>query len=323
MSKVIITGGAGSIGTELCWNLVGDGHTLYILDTSEYNLVMLARELGAGHEYLLCDVCDARTLDRLFSRIKPDVVYHAAALKHVPILQYQNNAVRAIHINIIGTRNVLECAVKHDVAECTYISTDKSVRPVSVMGATKHIAEQLVCEYMCKEYRTRFRLVRFGNVVGSNGSVIPKWMNQIATGGPVTLTHKGMYRFMMSLSEAVQLVVSCQTLGCGTYALNMGELKSMHAEAVALIGDRDIEIVETGIRPGEKLVEALWDSDTEYKTDTEVPRVWRITKKNDTPELLDISMLETQIDNDDWEAIIDWVRQRSGYHGNEILSHSL
>ncbi len=214
-----------------------------------------------------------RDLDRLnviFDNLQPQVVFHAAAHKHVPLME--NNVEEAITNNVIGTRNIVEVSENYGVEKLVMISSDKAIRPTSIMGAAKRIAELIVLD-AARNSGLRFSVVRFGNVLGSRGSVIPLFKRQIARGGPITITHPDMKRYFMTIPEAVHLVLQASTMGEGSevFVLNMGEqvrIQDLAEDLIRLSGlepGRDVEIVFTGIRPGEKLSEELWDQWAHYE----------------------------------------------------------
>ena len=267
---VLVTGGAGSIGTELCRQLARlKPKQLVVVDQSEYGLYTADSELRAHYEDLdlavyLRDVCDRPAMDELFSRVKPEIVFHAAAYKHVPLLEDQVR--EAVRNNVLGTRTVAECAVKAKTAAVVLISTDKAVNPTNVMGATKRLAE-IYCQN-ANQYaaETRFVTVRFGNVLGSAGSVVPKFRQQISDGGPITVTHPDIERYFMTISEATQLILQAGAEGKGgeIFVLDMGEpvkIVYLAEQMISMAGFRpreDIDIVFSGLRPGEKLYEELF-----------------------------------------------------------------
>ena len=270
-SVVLITGGAGSIGSELARQVARLGpRRLVLVDQAESPLYFVHREVAErdpGLEVVpvIADITHPRQLDRAFALHRPDYVLHAAAYKHVPMMEA--NVLEAVHNNVLGTFAVAECAVRHGAKKFVMISTDKAVNPSSVMGATKRAAERLVLEY--PEFRqasTDFRAVRFGNVLGSNGSVVPVFTQQIAAGGPVTVTDPQTTRYFMTIPEAVQLVLQAAALpeASGQIAmLDMGEpvrIVEMAEQLIRLSGLEpyaQIPIVFTGLRPGEKLHEEL------------------------------------------------------------------
>jgi FlaA1/EpsC-like NDP-sugar epimerase len=265
---VMVTGAGGSIGSELCRQACRfQPERLILVDRSENNLFLIHRELLAAFadipvEPCIADICDAERMEALFAELKPVVVLHAAAHKHVPMMEW--NAAEAVKNNILGTRLLADLADAHGVAEFVMISTDKAVNPTSVMGATKRVAEIYV-QALSQRSKTCFVAVRFGNVLGSAGSVIPIFKNQIADGGPVTVTHPEMRRYFMTIPEACQLVLQASTMAEGgeIFILDMGEpvaIVDLARELIRLSGlqvGTDIEIEFTGMRPGEKLFEEL------------------------------------------------------------------
>ncbi|OYX68188.1 MAG: capsule biosynthesis protein CapD [Caulobacter sp. 32-67-35] len=273
--RVLVTGAGGSIGSELCRQIAASGCAqLTMLDVSEANLFHIDREIGEAwptlsRREILCDVRDAARLDRVFAAERPEIVFHAAALKHVTMVE--NHPCEGARTNVLGTRNVAMAAKAFGAAHMALISTDKAVAPTSVMGATKRVAEALARQYG-SSHETRVSIVRFGNVLGSAGSVVPLFQHQIARGGPITLTDAEVERFFMTIPEAVQLVLRAVALSAnspeppaGVLTLEMGEpvkiidLARRMIELQGLVPDRDIEIRITGLRPGEKLTELLVD----------------------------------------------------------------
>jgi FlaA1/EpsC-like NDP-sugar epimerase len=275
--RVLVTGAAGSIGRELARQIADyDPEKLIVLDRNENNLFYLEAELRDAHPLLnilpiVGDVLDRKKIEQLFARSLPHVVFHAAAFKHVPLMEH--NAEEAVKNNVLATRGLALSALESGVERFVYISTDKAVRPTSVMGATKRLGERLV-KSLGGEH-TRFISVRFGNVLGSDGSVIPTFRRQIAAGGPVTVTHPEASRYFMTIPEAVQLVLMAGAMGEGseTFLLQMGQpvrIVDMARNMIELSGlrpEEDIKIVFTGLRPGEKLHEELKnDSETALPT---------------------------------------------------------
>ena len=277
--RVMITGGGGSIGSELCRQIARlSPIEIIIVDHSEYSLYKIDHELRSEYHDLvfysvLGDICDPATVEKVIGEYKPDVVFHAAAYKHLPILQTQVR--EAFRNNVFGTMRVAEAAERHGVGTFVLISTDKAVNPANIMGATKRVAE-MYCQNMNAHSHTRFITVRFGNVLNSNGSVVPLFQEQIAKGGPITVTHPEISRYFMTISEASQLIMQAAVLGDGgeIYVLDMGEpvnITYLAEHLIRLAGKepgRDIEIVYTGLRPGEKLFEQLFHELEPYEQTT-------------------------------------------------------
>lgn len=265
---VLVTGGGGSIGSELCRQIAKfSPKKLIILDIYENNAYEIQMELVRHYKDLdlvveIESIRDAERMDIIFGKYKPDVVFHAAAHKHVPLME--NSSTSAIKNNVFGTLNVIRACDKHGVSRFVLISTDKAVNPTSVMGTTKRICEMLVQTYNEKS-KTEFVAVRFGNVLGSNGSVIPLFINQIKEGGPVTVTHEDIIRYFMTIPEACQLVLQAGAIAKGgeIFILDMGEpvkILDLAKNLIRLSGFepyKDIDIKITGLRPGEKLYEEL------------------------------------------------------------------
>ncbi|MEO9479099.1 MAG: nucleoside-diphosphate sugar epimerase/dehydratase [Maribacter dokdonensis] len=265
--SVMVTGGAGSIGSEIVRQICNyDYKSLIVIDSAESALYDLQQELKQNgfHNFIpiVTDIRDKNRMNALFSEHKPNVVFHAAAYKHVPLMEY--NSYEAIKINVGGTKNVADLSILHNVEKFVFVSTDKAVNPTNVMGATKRIAEMYI-SCMQKENKTKFITTRFGNVLGSNGSVIPLFRKQIEKGGPLTLTHKDITRYFMTIPEASQLVLEAGAMGEGgeIFIFDMGESVKIYDLAknmIKLSGLRypeDIDIKITGLRPGEKLYEEL------------------------------------------------------------------
>jgi FlaA1/EpsC-like NDP-sugar epimerase len=284
--RVLITGAGGSIGSELCYQVAAlEPQALMLLDRYENGLFGVLNGLASrnGHcevHSLIGDVTDRKRLNALMARYRPEIVFHAAAHKHVPLMEA--NPCEAVKNNVYGTRLVMEAAERHGVDRFVLISTDKAVNATNVMGTTKRIAELLV-QAMNRRGRTSYLAVRFGNVLASNGSVVPTFVEQIKCGGPVTVTHPDMRRFFMLIPEAVQLVLhaAAQAEAGAVYVLEMGEqvrLIDMARNLIRLSGlvpDEDIEIVFTGLRPGEKLSEELVGSDEQVEPSS-VEKVMRV-----------------------------------------------
>jgi FlaA1/EpsC-like NDP-sugar epimerase len=267
--RVMITGGGGSIGSELCRQIARlNPVELIVVDNGEFALYRIDHELHSDFPGLifcsvLGDICDSATVEKVIGEYKPDMIFHAAAYKHLPILQ--NQVREAFRNNVLGTIRLAEAAERHGVGTFVLISTDKAVNPANVMGATKRVAE-LFCQNMGARSQTRYITVRFGNVLNSNGSVVPLFKEQIAKGGPVTVTHPEISRYFMTISEASQLIMQAAVLGSGgeIYVLDMGEpvkITYLAEQLIRLSGKEpgvDIEIVYIGLRPGEKLFEELF-----------------------------------------------------------------
>ncbi len=274
--SVLVTGAGGSIGTELCRQIAQwKPSSLILLGHGENSIFETYLEIREGYPELdlsasITDIRDHTRLAQEFVRYQPQVVFHAAAHKHVPLME--NNVEECVLNNVLGTQNVIECANKADVERLVMISTDKAIRPVSVMGATKRLAEMLVLD-AAERTKKPFAVVRFGNVLGSRGSVVPLFKRQIAHGGPVTVTHQKMKRYFMTIPEAVHLVLQAASIGKGgeTFILNMGEqikIVDLAEDLIRLSGlepGKDIEIVFTGVRDGEKLSEDLWNEGRHFE----------------------------------------------------------
>ena len=265
---VLITGAGGSIGSELVRQIAQfKPQLMVLLELSEFALYQIEQEFqqefsGASIACVVGDVKDVDFLDKVFARYAPTVVFHAAAYKHVPLMEGEN-AWQAVQNNALGSKCLAESAMRHGVEKMVQISTDKAVNPTNVMGATKRLAERVLCRLQ-KQGSTRFITVRFGNVLGSNGSVIPKFREQIARGGPVTVTHPEIIRYFMLIPEAAQLVLQAGLMGKGgeIFVLEMGEpirIVDLARDMIRMSGfsEDEIKIEFTGLRPGEKLYEEL------------------------------------------------------------------
>ena len=306
-SVVLVTGGGGSIGSELCRQISQyNPKQLVIFDVYENNLYDIEMELRSEYPKLdlvaiVGSVRDKKRLSNVFTEYKPEIVFHAAAHKHVPLME--KSPLEAIKNNVFGTYNVVNCADKYSVDKFVLISTDKAVNPTNIMGASKRMCEMIV-QTKNKKSKTDFVAVRFGNVLGSNGSVIPLFKKQIAKGGPVTVTHKEITRFFMTIPEAVQLILQALTYAYGgeIFVLDMGEPMKIYDLAVSLIKlmgyepEVDIQIKVTGLRPGEKLYEELLMAE-EGMTSTKHNKIFisnplKIAEKELESNLNELSKLE-------------------------------
>ncbi len=265
---VLVTGAGGSIGSELCLQILKlKPKKLILFELTELFLYQLEPKLVTQDELnqiipLIGDVRNKKSLERVFQQHKPEVIFHAAAYKHVPMME--KNPTEAINTNIFGSKNVAELALKYRSEKFVLISTDKAVNPTNIMGASKRIAE-MICQSLNNKGFTKFISLRFGNVLGSSGSVIPLFKKQIELGGPITVTHPEIRRYFMSIPEACQLVIQAGSFGNGgeIFVLDMGEpiyIKDLAKEMIQLAGlkEKDIGIIYTGLRPGEKLYEELF-----------------------------------------------------------------
>lgn len=286
--RVLVTGAGGSIGRELCRQIARwEPVELFLLGHGENSIFETLIELEQSYPSLnihplIADVRDQDHIKHLFMAYQPQVVFHAAAHKHVPLMQA--NIEEAVSNNVLGTRIVAEVSIESNVERLVMISTDKAICPTSVYGATKRIGEMLILDAARRAGKS-FSVVRFGNVLGSRGSVLLVFKRQIDAGGPVTVTHPDMQRYFMTIPEAVHLVLQASAMGKGgeVFVLNMGEqirILDLAQDLIRLSGlepDKDIEIVFTGIRPGEKLSEALWDEGADY-VPTIHPDVFRLNE---------------------------------------------
>lgn len=297
---VLVTGAGGSIGSELCRQILDNKPAqMLLVESSEYALYRIFEELGGVSVLtgsacpvvpILCDVRDSARMRAIYSVWRPDTIYHAAAYKHVDIVEH--NVVEGVRNNVFGTLVAAELAFEFGVSDFVLISTDKAVRPTNIMGATKRLAE-MILQALCNEEgsETSFSIVRFGNVLASSGSVIPKFKDQLASGGPLTVTHPDINRFFMTIPEAASLVIQAGALAKGgdVFVLDMGEpVKILDlAERIVRLsgltlknqftGDGDIEIRFTGLRPGEKLYEELLLG--QDPVETEHPKIMKANEK--------------------------------------------
>jgi len=304
---VLVTGAGGSIGSELCRQIARFlPKKLVLYDAGEHALYTIEQELNGKFPqldivYLAGDVKDDVRLEQVFTEYKPTSVFHAAAYKHVPLME-RLNTWQAVRNNVFGTWRVAACAQRHGVEKFVLISTDKAVNPTNVMGTTKRLAE-IICQGLQKPEGTRFVIVRFGNVLGSNGSVIPKFREQIAKGGPITVTHPEITRFFMSIPEAAQLVMQAGYMGKGgeIFVLDMGEsvkIVDLARDMIRLSGldEDDIKIEFTGLRPGEKLYEELL-ADDENTLPTPHPKL-RIAQARPV-DAAELQALQTWVSDED------------------------
>lgn len=287
--RILITGAGGSIAGELCRQVCRwFPAELILVGHGENSVFEILLELEADHPQIsmhpvIVDVRNAARLNQIFEKYEPQIVFHAAAHKHVPMMEI--NVEEAVTNNILGTQNVVQAAVKHKVTRLIMVSTDKAIAPTSVMGATKRMAELLVLD-ASRNNGLVTSVVRFGNVLGSRGSVVPIFKKQIAAGGPVTLTHREIERYFMTIPEAVHLVLQAFSMGKGgeVFVLDMGEPVLMYdlaSDLIRLSGlepGQDIEIKITGLRPGEKLYEELWDKGSNCEA-TDHPEITRIDEE--------------------------------------------
>jgi FlaA1/EpsC-like NDP-sugar epimerase len=291
--SILVTGAGGSIGSELCRQIARfEPAQLVLYEQNEFALYRMEQEFTEQYPHirLICvigDVKNAMRVAETLSAYRPGTVFHAAAYKHVPLME-QGNAWEAVQNNVLGTWSMAEAAIAHGVEKFVMVSTDKAVNPTNVMGASKRLAE-IVCQGLQARGSTRFVIVRFGNVLGSTGSVIPKFREQIARGGPVTVTHPEITRYFMSIPEAAQLVLQAGLMGSGgeIFVLDMGEpvkIVELAHELIRLSGfsESDIGIKFTGLRPGEKLYEELL-ADGEHTLPTPHPKL-RIAKSRTAPD---------------------------------------
>ena len=318
---VMVTGAGGSIGAEMCRQISRFSPArLVLFEMSEFALYTIEQELKHAFpaQNILCligNVCDAARLDEVMQLHRPSVVFHAAAYKHVPLME-QHNAWQAIRNNVLGTWTVARAAQQHGVNKFVMISTDKAINPTNVMGASKRLAE-MVCQALQPAGTMRFVMVRFGNVLGSTGSVIPTFRAQIARGGPVTVTHPDITRYFMSIPEAAQLVLQAGLMGQGgeIFVLEMGEpvkIVDLAKDLIRLSGytEEEIRIDITGLRPGEKLYEELL-ADSEHTLPTPHPKL-RIAQARQADEawlaqLLDWVSADRKGDDEVRAALTRWV----------------
>lgn len=330
---VLVTGGGGSIGSELCRQIAAlQPKKLAILDIYENNAYDVQQELVRKYgdtlnlEVIIASVRDVARLDQIFRDLRPQIVFHAAAHKHVPLMEH--SGVEALKNNVLGTYNVANMAEKYGVEKFLLISTDKAVNPTNVMGASKRLCEMVI---QCREdSKTEFTAVRFGNVLGSNGSVIPLFKRQIAAGGPITLTDKRIIRYFMTIPEAVQLVmVTCAMAHNGElFVLDMGKpvkILDLAENMVRLSGltpYQDIDIVEIGLRPGEKLYEELLMKTEELdKTDNDMIFIERDHGLPRSEVEQKLELIREVISTENQEAVVEVIRKTvPTYHDPEEIN---
>lgn len=295
---ILVSGAGGSIGSEVCRQISRlEPQCIIAVENSEFNLFNLEQDLQYKfpnlklHKYLI-DIRDAVAIDQILNLHKPDIIFHAAAYKHVPMLQFQIR--EAIANNILGTKILAQAAIKYQTQQFILVSTDKAVNPENIMGASKRAAE-IICQSLNDQGITRFTTVRFGNVLGSAGSVVPTFKQQIDNGGPVTVTHPEITRYFMTIPEAAQLILQAMAIGKGgeIFVLDMGEpikIKSLAEHMINLAGKRigiDIEIKYTDLRPGEKLYEELFYAKEQLEPTDHVKILRAVPRKHIWSDLAD------------------------------------
>jgi len=330
--RVMVTGAGGSIGSEICRQLLSAGASrLYLFGHGENSIYQIDRELrllqeeGVGEKSTLVpvigDMKDTDYMDYIMGQLRADVVFHAAAYKHVPLME--ENPVAAIENNVLGTENLLNAVMRHGIKRFVHITTDKAVDPVSVYGASKLICEQLVMEAARAAGSANFMVVRFGNVLGSRGSIVPLFQKQIEKGGPVTVTHPDMRRWFMTIPEACSLVLKAGGVGenGNLYLLDMGEpvrIRDLAEQMIRFYGfepETDIKIVYTGTRAGERIDEQLWSVDEE-PSETEYSRILRVDRK--APYGIDLNTFMEEI-----KPICRFDPQRPDQYRNTYLLRSV
>jgi FlaA1/EpsC-like NDP-sugar epimerase len=314
--RILVTGGCGSIGSEIVRQLVKfKASSIIVYDNAESPLFYLEQEIlklnkNLHIRYIIGDVKDLERLDEIFESFKPNVVYHAAAYKHV--LMMEGNPIEAIKTNVLGTKNVADTACFHGVETFVMVSTDKAVNPTNIMGATKRIAE-IYTQFLNKNYSTSFITTRFGNVLGSQGSVVPTFVGQILDGGPVLVTHSDVIRYFMTIHEACQLVLQASSLGEGgeIFLFDMGnpvKIYDLAENLIKMLGKTNVEIKIIGLRPGEKLYEELLCSG-ENSIPTDDPNIMKLkhTEIDFNKVMPDIERL-TKLKQNDFYKIISLVK---------------
>jgi FlaA1/EpsC-like NDP-sugar epimerase len=316
---IMVTGAGGSIGAELCRQIAAYEPAMLVLyEMNEYAMYKVDGALRDAFPELpvssvVGDIKNVRRVNQVMHQYSPALVFHAAAYKHVPLME-EANAWEAVQNNVLGTYVVARAAIDYGVKKFVFVSTDKAVNPTNVMGATKRLAE-MVCQALQAESRTRFEMVRFGNVLGSAGSVIPKFQEQIDKGGPVTVTHPEMVRYFMSIPEAAQLVLQAGSMGLGgeIFVMDMGEpvkIVDLARDMIRLseLSESEIRIVYTGLRPGEKLFEELL-ADDEHTRPTPHPKL-RIAKAR-------------EVDPDWLMGLLEWLRASERMPGDSEVRRDL
>jgi FlaA1/EpsC-like NDP-sugar epimerase len=313
---IMITGAAGSIGSEIVRQVMEfDYGKLVLIDNAETPSFFLTNQCMARRQMkhidiLLVDITDKIRMEEIMKKYSPDVIYHAAAYKHVPLMEENVNA--SIKVNVDGTRNLADLAVKYGAKKFVMVSTDKAVNPTSVMGASKRIAEIYVQSLNFEQETTKFITTRFGNVLGSNGSVIPVFREQIENGGPITVTHPDITRYFMTISEACQLVITAGAMGKGgeIFIFDMGESVRIYDLAVKMIKlsgltlGKDITIEFSGLRQGEKLYEELLaNQESTKQTDHEKIMIADVRRYEYTAVNQQINHLISLKDNDQFEIV--------------------
>jgi FlaA1/EpsC-like NDP-sugar epimerase len=320
---VMISGGGGSIGAELCYQIVKlQPKSIIIFEQCEFNLYKIDLHLAKEFPDIkihscLGDICDRRAVAHVIKTYKPEIIFHAAAYKHVPMLQFQIR--EAANNNILGTQILAETAIKYNCKSFVMISTDKAVNPTSIMGACKRIAE-IYCQCLNGNSGTNFITVRFGNVLGSAGSVVPLFQKQITEGGPVTVTHPDITRYFMTIPEACELILQAGTISHGgeIFVLDMGipiKISYLAEQLIKLSGkipNKDIKIVYTGLRAGEKLYEELFHMEEEARSRTKHDKIMLASHRNDY-ELVQVTEILEKIsyacDDYNVEKIESFIKQ--------------
>lgn len=337
---LLISGAGGSIGSEIARQLLSNKpHAIILFDVSEFNLFSIERECQAIKQSkniqtelipILGDIRDFDNLNYLFKKYKIDSIYHAAAYKHVPLVEDVNNITKASENNVIGTFNLAKLSIEHHVKSFVMISTDKAVRPSNVMGASKRMAEMVIQSLNTQNSNTKFSMVRFGNVINSSGSVIPLFLDQISKGGPVTVTDINVTRYFMTIPEASNLVLQAADMSEGgeVFILDMGEQLKIYELAKKLIhlsgrsistdgNSNGIEILEIGLRPGEKMYEELLISGDQLSTSN--PKIFKSLEDFPTIEIMEetVGKLKIAIKQDDFKKIISIFKENVEGYVNE------